>query len=99
MKPVGSLLGDFLKKVAEDEEVALIFMREMWPRIVGPSLAEQVRPVSLAKKTLVVSAPSESWQKEITRMRPLLVESINRFWAVKVVERIRVRAHPIQDES
>ena len=99
MKPVGSLLGGFLQKVAQDEEVALIFLREMWPRIVGPSLAGQVRPVSLAKKTLVVSAPSESWQKEIIRMRPLLIESINRFWSVELVERIRVQTHLMQDES
>jgi predicted nucleic acid-binding Zn ribbon protein len=99
MKPVGALLGEFLREVAKDEEVALIFLREMWPRIVGPELARETRPVALSKKSLVVAAATESWQKEVTRIRRLLVESINRFWAVRLVERIRVKTHLTQDEA
>jgi len=34
MKSVGSVLSHFLDRIASDEDIALIFLSELWPQIV-----------------------------------------------------------------
>jgi predicted nucleic acid-binding Zn ribbon protein len=98
MKQLGPLLAEFLQKAARDEEVALIFLKEFWPRIVGPELADHTRPLELRRRRLVLGVTGESWRRELLGVSGTMVQSINRFWNAVLVERISLEIHPMKNE-
>ncbi len=94
MKEVGSLLAAFLQEAARNDDVAVVFLGELWPRIVGEDLARATRPLELTRKKLVLGVVDAQWRRELLPMRGLLVESVNRFWKAPLIERITLRIHP-----
>jgi predicted nucleic acid-binding Zn ribbon protein len=88
MKSVGSVLSHFLDRIASDEEIALIFLSELWPQIVGKDLASKSRPLALRDKRLLLSVPSEIWAKELAQLRKMLVHTVNKHWDLGLVESI-----------
>jgi predicted nucleic acid-binding Zn ribbon protein len=93
MKGLLSLLPDFLQQAASNDEVALIFLRELWPSIVGQDLAAKTKPAFLRNRCLTLEAPNSVWCTELRELAPLFVDSINRYWNLQLVEKIRVRVH------
>ena len=45
MRVVGPLFLPWVQEVIRDEEVAVIFLEEFWPRIVGDQLAKSTVPL------------------------------------------------------
>ncbi len=88
MKSVGSVLSHFLDRIASDEEIALIFLSELWPQIVGKDLASKSRPLVLRDKRLLLSVPSQIWAKELTQLREMLVHAVNKHWDLSLIEKI-----------
>ncbi len=88
MKSVGSVLSHFLDRIASDEEIALIFLSELWPQIVGKDLASKSRPLALRDRRLLLSVPSEIWAKELAQLRKMLVHTVNKHWDLGLVESI-----------
>ena len=88
MKSVGSVLSHFLDRIASDEEIALIFLSELWPQIVGKDLASKSRPLALRDKRLLLAVPSEIWAKELTQLRKMLVHAVNKHWDLGLIEKI-----------
>ena len=88
MEGIGSFLPDFLSEIVSNDETTLIFLDELWPQIVGRDLALRCRPVRLARKRLVVAVPTEIWKNELMEMRQMLIQAINRFWKVRLVEKV-----------
>jgi len=88
MKSVGSALSHFLNRIASDEEIALIFLSELWPQIVGKDLASKSRPLVLRDKRLLLSVPSEIWAKELTQLGEMLVHAVNKHWDLNLIEKI-----------
>ncbi len=80
--------------VGDDPEVQLIFLRELWPQIVGSGVAANTRPVGLARGTLAVASTDALWAGQVGELEELLVRSVNRFWGRRLVERIEARVHP-----
>ncbi len=93
MKGLVTLLPDFLRQAASSDEVALIFLRELWPGIVGQDLAAKTQPAFLRNRCLTLEVPNTVWCTELQGLAPLFVESINRYWKLRLVEKIRVRVH------
>ena len=54
MRVVGPLFLPWLQEVIRDEEVAVIFLKEFWPQIVGDQLAKSTAPLQLRKRTLEI---------------------------------------------
>lgn len=94
MRRLDSVFSDFLHEIASDEELTLIFLNELWPRIVGNELAKKARPVGLRNKELIVGVPGEIWQKQLDSLRQMLRQSVNDFWDLPLVEKIQLRIHP-----
>ncbi len=88
MKSVGSVLSHFLDRIASDEEIALVFLSELWPQIVGKDLASKSRPLALRDKRLLLSVPSEIWAKELAQLRKMLVHTVNKHWNLQLIEKI-----------
>ncbi len=88
MKSVGSVLSQFLDRIASDEEIALIFLSELWPQIVGKDLASKSRPLALRDKRLILSVPSQIWAKELTQLREMMVHAVNKHWDLRLIEKI-----------
>lgn len=81
----------FLLTITGDEEVAVIFLKELWPHIVGEQLARNSEPRALVNRVLEVRVPSPVWVKQLESLRQMMIESINRFWGVTMVETIRLK--------
>ncbi len=93
MKGLVALLPDFIRQAASNEEAALAFLRELWPRMVGLDLAAKTEPTFLKNKCLTLDVPNATWHSQLQDFAPLFVESINRYWNLRLVERIRFRVH------
>ena len=89
MESLNTFLPDFLRRIASDNDIALIFLQELWPQIVGREMAANSRPLSLEKKRLLVAVPSEVWQNELTGLKPTFLSNINDYWQLSLVERIK----------
>ena len=47
-----------------------------WAEIVGPAMAEHVRPVRLDKEALVVTVDHPAWATQVRRMGDLLLDRV-----------------------
>ena len=63
MRMVGPLFLPWLQEVIRDEEVAVIFLKEFWPRIVGDWLAKSTVPLRLRKRTLEIGVSGREWER------------------------------------
>lgn len=97
MKSINSLLSHFIDRIASDEKVALIFLNELWPQIVGKDLASKSRPLALRDKRLLLAVPSEVWVKELTQLRQMLVHAVNKYWNFHLIEKVDFEVRTIDD--
>ncbi len=88
MKSVGSVLSHFMDTIASDEEIALIFLQELWPQTVGKDLASKSRPLTLKDKRLLLAVPSQIWVKELTGLRQMLIQAVNKYWHRRLIEAV-----------
>ena len=85
---------EFVHAITSDEEVALMFLKELWPHIVGEELARNSEPVGLSRKVLRVRVPSALWLNQLTGLRAMVISSINKFWRVHLIETISWECDP-----
>jgi hypothetical protein len=88
-----------LDLVAEEETRVLIFLKELWPRIVGADLARHTVPISLKDGVLVLEVPSGVWQAQLSEMLPAMAAATNRFWKRSLVKEIQLRENDRGPES
>lgn len=91
MKPLNVQFPQFLKGIARDPELSLIFLKELWPRVVGDELARKTAPLALRDRTLVVEVPGEVWRSQLAEVEGLFRERINAFWGCLLIERIQFK--------
>ncbi len=99
MDNLSTLLPDVLRRIASDSDIALIFLKELWPQIVGKEMAANSRPQNLRKKRLLVAVPSEVWEKELTGLESIFLNNINNYWRLSLVERIQFIVDLDQNET
>ncbi len=81
---------ELIRSIEADEEVTILFLRELWPQLVGEELACKTKPTLLRKKVLQVRVPSAVWASQLAGLRTIMIGSINRIWGTQVVETIRL---------
>jgi len=76
------LVSQILKKTLESLNWGANFKRysvwEYWNEIVGKGVAEKAEPSHLMGDTLVVKVVSHPWMNELTLMKPMLLEKIQK---------------------
>ncbi len=88
MENFESFLPAFLRSVSGNEEITLVFLQELWPRIAGDELAQKTRPSAFHKKNLILEVPNVIWKKQLEILRKMFIRSINDFWKAPLVEKI-----------
>ena len=68
MRIVGPIFLPWVQKVVRDEEVAVIFLKEFWPRIAEDGLANSTVPLRLRKRTLEVGVSGREWKQVLRGM-------------------------------
>ena len=91
MRPINSLFSGWLQQVTRDDQIALIFLVELWPQIVGEGLADQARPVALDKRVLTLSVPSEAWGNELSDLGRTIVKRVNTFWRHSLIRKVECK--------
>ena len=95
MDTLERLLTDFLNSPAirGREDVAFVFLKELWPDIVGVPVAKRTSPWSLKEKRLVVRVADEAWGEGLAEFSQMLRQAINRFWRAPLVDRVDLVVH------
>ena len=96
MEKAAEALQRFLDLVGEEEDRVLIFLKELWPNIVGSDLARHTNPETLSQGVLTVRVPSEVWKTQLLNVRSKMTRATNRYWNRAIVKEIRFRR---DDES
>lgn len=91
MKRVGPFFLPWMQEAIRDEEVAVIFLKEFWPRIVGDGLAKSTAPIRLWKHTLEIGVTGREWERALRGMRGPLIAKVNEFWSRPLVQRLGFR--------
>ena len=73
-----SLIAVFRRSPNWDAELDLELLKKLWPVLVGEPLARLAPIVALRQETLVVNVPDRVWRKELSGMKGILIERINR---------------------
>ena len=85
---VGPLFLPWLQEVLRDEEVAVIFLKEFWPQIVGDRMAKSTAPLRLRKRTLEIGVSGREWERVLREMARPLMSKVNAFWSRSLVYRL-----------
>lgn len=93
MRSLASCLPGVLAEMAADEEASLLFLKELWPQIVGIDISRQALPFRLENQTLVLVVENEAWRSQLESLNPRLTEKINQFWGRTLVKKIVLRSH------
>ena len=88
MRVVGPLFLPWVQEAIRDEEVAVIFLKEFWPRIVGEELAKSTVPLRLRKRTLEIGVSGREWEQVLRGMTQPLMTKVNEFWDRSLVRRL-----------
>ena len=88
MRMVGPLFLPWLQEVLRDEEVAVIFLKEFWPQIVGDRMAKSTAPLRLRKRTLEIGVSGREWERVLREMVRPLMAKVNEFWSRSLVYRL-----------
>lgn len=99
MKPLKFLLSSFLRSFASDSKLTLIFLKELWPQLVGANVARNTRPISLEDTTLTLGVVDGTWEKQLQGLQDQILRSINDHWQMALVDRIRLRVGPVSSGS
>lgn len=91
MEKAAEALQRFLDLVGEEEDRVLVFLKELWPRIVGSDLARHTSPEALSQGVLTVRVPSEVWKTQLLDVRSKMAGATNRYWNRTVVKEIQFR--------
>jgi len=91
MRPLGSLLGDFLRNFQDDADKTELFLRELWPDVVGPELARRTRPLALRCGRLEVGVPAAQWVRELEPFSQAIRDAVNQFWGTRMVLSVEFR--------
>ena len=95
MGMVGPLFLPWLQEAIRDEEVAVIFLKEFWPQIVGDRMAKSTAPLRLRKRTLEIGVSGREWERVLRDMARPLMSKVNEFWSRSLVYRLDFQVvHP-----
>jgi predicted nucleic acid-binding Zn ribbon protein len=93
--PVSDILEEVLAAQGLRSVTRMVRLREAWPEIVGPHLADKTSPDRLKNRVLTVLVRNHSWAQELQLRKPLLLDRINDVLAEEKAEDIRFAVGPI----
>ena len=85
---MGPISRPWVQEVIQDEEVAVIFLKEFWPRIVGNGIVKLTAALCLRNHTLEIGVSGRQWERVLQGMAQPLMSKVNEFWNRSLVRRL-----------
>jgi len=89
MQHIGGPLKKFLKNAGLEKGVAQQSALELWPEIVGETVANNTEPVDVEHGRLTVKTETPAWRQELQFQKKKIIEKINTKLNKKVIKDIR----------
>ena len=86
---IRSLIGQFRNSPQWNEFLDLELLQKLMPALVGDQLAGVMRVSAIYGSKLVVDVPDKIWRKQLSLMKPKLLEHINELWGVRRLTEIQ----------
>ena len=88
-------LADALRRTVKSPKIRrqlrAIELSRDWDSVVGPSLAEHVRPLSLDKSVLTIKADSSVWRQQISLLKPQILAKFTEKFSQHNIKELRIR--------
>ncbi len=82
------ILGKLLKKRGWERKIKEFQALSNWPKIVGPKVAENSKPVRIEGKKLFVKVENSVWKNELIFMEKDIKEKLNKSVEGEVIKDI-----------
>jgi predicted nucleic acid-binding Zn ribbon protein len=86
---IRSLIGQFRKSPQWDEFLDLELLQKLLPSLVGEQLGAVMQVTAIYGSRLVVDVPDKIWRKQLSRMKPRILERINELWGTQRITEIQ----------
>lgn len=83
------IIAQFRDSRAWDEDLDLRLLQALWPRIAGPSLAQNTSVAAVSGEVVVIRVPDQIWKQQLVAIRPQLLKKINEPWPRRWIKQIR----------
>jgi predicted nucleic acid-binding Zn ribbon protein len=68
----------------------LRLLQQLWPTLVGPTLARATTIVAVQGSRVVINVPDKIWRKQLVRMRSDLLTRMNEPWTSPWITEISI---------
>jgi predicted nucleic acid-binding Zn ribbon protein len=82
------LIASFKKSPHWDEDLDLRLLQQLWPKLVGESLAAAITVTAVQGSRVVLNVPDQIWRKQLFKMRPELMAKMNAPFATSWIKEI-----------
>jgi predicted nucleic acid-binding Zn ribbon protein len=90
-RPIDASLDAVSKKLGMENSRGLGRLFAHWPEIVGPGMADHVKPIRLDQEALVVSVDHPAWATQVRRLGDDLLDRIAERTGLTRPHRVEVR--------
>lgn len=95
---IGSILKKVMTTCRRDSDNELTAIWGIWDTAVGKAIAENARPEAFKGKLLLVNVNNSIWLHQLQFLKKEVIAKINDAMGKKLVEEIKFRIGPIEDE-
>jgi len=85
---IRSLIAQFRRSPAWDDQLDLELIQRFWPDLVGDQLAEATKITALRGSTVVLNVPDLIWRKQLMHMKRQLLQKMNELWGGRKITEI-----------
>jgi predicted nucleic acid-binding Zn ribbon protein len=85
---IRSLIAQFRRSPAWDDQLDLELIQRFWPDLVGDQLAGATKITALRGSTVVLNVPDLIWRKQLMHMKRQLLQRINELWGGRKITEI-----------
>jgi hypothetical protein len=90
-KPIGNVLGDFIKTNRLQEGLDKVSVNEAWKKVMGKAIMNYTTAVQLDGDTLYVQLSSSVLREELSYGREKIINMINEELGKELVEKLVLR--------
>jgi predicted nucleic acid-binding Zn ribbon protein len=89
---ISDVLQDFIDDYPHRKRLKRGMILSLFPRIVGPKIAEQVSKLYFKEETLYAHVPNDAWRHEIHMKRYSIAKRLNDEVGEKIIKELRIKA-------
>ena len=88
---IGPAVWSLVRTHIPEDTIRMLRLREIWPRVAGPSLARHAWPTAVHDGEVVVDVRDSQWLHELTYMRKALLDKLRALCPDVPIRALRLR--------